>query len=303
MGPGTVHARPGIFVLLCLVPIGLAVLRYVFALGQAPKWQALQVAVGYAIAFAILFGAHGRSFFASIRPRSWLLLATGVGCFLLLWYFGRKDAYIAQFGRPPTTADTFTRLGPFFFLVVSTVGARLLLPLAIARALKLHPRELGFRLAPSEGLRRIGWVYVALFALVVPFVIAASAQASFLRSYPYAREIVDAHRTIELGPFLVYQLCYLFVFVSGESLWRGYLTFGLEADFGLYAIALMLVPYVTSHFGKPFPEVVGAVLAGSTLAFLALKHRSFYFGIALHYAIALLMDVCAILRLGVKLHT
>ena len=48
------------------------------------------------------------------------------------------------------------------------------------------------------------------------------------------------------------------------------------------------------HFGKPLPETLGALAAGLTLGFLALKHRSVWYGVAVHYGVALSMDLLAV---------
>ena len=99
---------------------------------------------------------------------------------------------------------------------------------------------------------------------------------------------------VQLEHLLVHEAFYLLIFVSGEAFWRGFLTFSLERDFGLYALALMIVPYVTAHFGKPLPETLGAIVAGGLLGWLALKHRSIWLGVAVHFAVALTMDLLAI---------
>jgi hypothetical protein len=43
---------------------------------------------------------------------------------------------------------------------------------------------------------------------------------------------------------------------------------------------------------------MGAIVAGCVLGFLALRHRSIWWGVALHYAIALSMDLLSIFNNG-----
>jgi len=76
------------------------------------------------------------------------------------------------------------------------------------------------------------------------------------------------------------------------------MVFGLAPKFGLYAVFIMAIPYSMVHFGKPFPEALGAILTGVVLGFLALKHRSFWLGIALHSTIGFTMDVLCLWRKG-----
>jgi membrane protease YdiL (CAAX protease family) len=174
---------------------------------------------------------------------------------------------------------------------------RLVLPFGLAWALfGLRPRDLGLH-APGNpyepAVRRIWPVYLALFLGVLPFVLHAATAAPFLAKYPLGRAMVQDN-VILLHHFIVHECFYLLVFVSGEAFWRGLLSFGLERDFGLYALALMIVPYVTGHFGKPLPETLGAIVAGGVLGWLALKHRSVWLGVAVHYGVAITMDLLAI---------
>ncbi|MCA9320336.1 MAG: CPBP family intramembrane metalloprotease, partial [Planctomycetes bacterium] len=59
------------------------------------------------------------------------------------------------------------------------------------------------------------------------------------------------------------------------------------------AIFVMVIPYAMIHFTKPMPEAFGAIFAGVALGYLAMRTRSFYGGILLHYAVALTMDLLA----------
>jgi hypothetical protein len=174
---------------------------------------------------------------------------------------------------------------------------RLVIPLVIARlAFGLRPRELGvpFGRVRADHLRGLGWIYLILFRVIAPVLVLASLGAAYQAKYPLARDIIGPEGGIWIVHFIVYEALYALVFISGEGFWRGYLTFGTEKDLGLYGISLMLVPYVTGHFGKPFSETLGAIVAGSLLGFLALKHRSVWFGVGLHYGVALTMDLLAL---------
>ncbi len=74
------------------------------------------------------------------------------------------------------------------------------------------------------------------------------------------------------------------------------MVFGLRSTFGYYAIAIMATPYVMIHWGKPVPEAFGALITACVLGYLALKHRAFWLGVALHFSVALTMDVLAMLH-------
>ncbi len=53
-------------------------------------------------------------------------------------------------------------------------------------------------------------------------------------------------------------------------------------------------------YGKPYPETMGAIAAGTTLGWLALKHRSVWLGVAVHFGVALSMDILAIRARGIE---
>jgi len=115
---------------------------------------------------------------------------------------------------------------------------------------------------------------------------------SFQDTYPMSAGVVVAGHVV-WSKFLVYQLFYGLIFISGESFWRGYILFGLERKLGYSAIFVMLFPYVMSHYGKPFAETIGAIFAGTVLGYLALRHRSFWLGVITHWGVAIWMDLVA----------
>jgi membrane protease YdiL (CAAX protease family) len=77
---------------------------------------------------------------------------------------------------------------------------------------------------------------------------------------------------------------------------RGFLLFGLYRRLGYYAIPVMVIPYTMIHFGKPVPETFAAIIAGFVLGYLALKSRSVLWGWAVHWGVAITMDLMVIGR-------
>jgi membrane protease YdiL (CAAX protease family) len=84
-------------------------------------------------------------------------------------------------------------------------------------------------------------------------------------------------------------------FFCVEFFFRGFLIFMLRPRFGYGAIAVMVVPYSMIHFAKPMPEAMAAVVGGVILGWLAFKTQSIWGGVLLHVAVALSMDVLAML--------
>lgn len=76
------------------------------------------------------------------------------------------------------------------------------------------------------------------------------------------------------------------------------MVFGLEKNFGIYSIFISTIPYCMIHFGKPFPETIGAVIAGIVLGYLSLKSRSVIPGFILHCTVGVGMDLAALWQKG-----
>ena len=64
------------------------------------------------------------------------------------------------------------------------------------------------------------------------------------------------------------------------------------------AIAVMLIPYCMIHFPKTAAESLGSIIAGLVLGYLAMKGRSIWGGVLLHWLIAIEMDVLSLIQRG-----
>ena len=144
----------------------------------------------------------------------------------------------------------------------------------------------------AKGFFRHLWIYAILFAPVALLVWIVSYQEAFQSSYPFYK------RPFGLTDFLVWELFYGLQFFSLEFFFRGFMLAGLRPKLGRYAIFAMVVPYVMIHFQKPFLETTGAFVAGTILGTLALRTRTIWGGVAIHVAVAVTMDVAALLQKG-----
>ena len=123
----------------------------------------------------------------------------------------------------------------------------------------------------------------------MPFVFAASFTPSFMAKYPLYWRAGNSW-----AQFLIYESAYITYFVALEFFFRGFMLFTVARYVGSYAIFIMVIPYVMIHFGKPFAETIGAIIAGIALGTLALRTRSIFGGVLIHVTVALSMDVLAI---------
>ena len=217
--------------------------------------------------------------------------------FTIFWYFGRVPFFREHLSQTlPETS--FTPAYGFTYFVASSLILRMFLPmLCIKFVLKRRLSDFGFAI---NGIRRDAWVYGALFLSMLPLVYFAGTQDSFVNFYPQFKGLIRQN-TVTWQHFLAFELIYGLLFVSGESFWRGYMVFGTEKTLGYYGVFLMVIPYAMSHYEKPFLETIGAFVAGSVLGILALRHRSFWLGVAVHWGVAISMDLMALYRRGVSI--
>jgi membrane protease YdiL (CAAX protease family) len=133
------------------------------------------------------------------------------------------------------------------------------------------------------------WVYLLMFALILPAVIEASMTSTFRHTYPFYR--LANRSTFDLWSW---EALYAAQFVSLEFFFRGFLLHGLRRALGSNAIFVMLVPYCMIHYGKPLPETLGAIGAGLVLGTLAMRTRSIWGGVLIHIGVAVTMDMLAL---------
>ena len=140
-----------------------------------------------------------------------------------------------------------------------------------------------------DGFFRHLWIYVFLFALVLPAVLYASTTPAFRHTYPFYR-LANRSRF----DLWTWEGLYSAQFVALEFFFRGFILQGLRKVMGANAVFVMIVPYCMIHYGKPLPETLGAIGAGLILGTLALRTRSIWGGVLIHIGVALTMDVLAL---------
>ncbi|MCP5050884.1 MAG: CPBP family intramembrane metalloprotease [bacterium] len=126
------------------------------------------------------------------------------------------------------------------------------------------------------------------------------------KEYPLFRDAVTTW-----GGFIVYQLVYFIFFINIEFIFRGYLLFGLfgfkskpkekESEaakksregryFGIYAILIQMLAYTMWHLSKPMPEYIGTIFWGVAVGAIALKIRSIWPIIIVHWLLNVWVDL------------
>jgi len=143
----------------------------------------------------------------------------------------------------------------------------------------------------TKGFREHAWIYVVAASLVVVLVGIVSFFPSFQAKYPmyhYARD--------SWSDLLAWEAVYCAQFFALEFFFRGVWMKTLEPHMGSFAVASMIVPYCMIHYGKPWPETIGAIFAGMALGTLALRSRSIWAGFLVHVTVAVTMDLAGLLQ-------
>lgn len=172
----------------------------------------------------------------------------------------------------------------------SRVIGYVLVPLALWKL--LFPRDslldMGFRI---RGFFSHLWIYGVCLLVVLPAMLLVATQPDFGAYYPFYQE---ASRS--WFDFWTWELLYGIQFLALETFFRGWMLGALRQAMGSSAIFAMVVPYCMIHYGKPYFETNGAIVAGVVLGSLALRTRSIYAGFLVHITVAFSMDFLALLR-------
>ncbi len=146
--------------------------------------------------------------------------------------------------------------------------------------------DMGLR---TRGLLSHAWIYILCLAVVVPAVFIVSKQPDFGNYYPFYKQC--SRSWWDLG---AWEVMYVAQFFGLEVFFRGFWLSGLRKSLGSGAIFAMCVPYCMIHYGKPYFETCGAVVAGIALGSVAMRTKSIYSGFFVHVTVALLMDSLAL---------
>lgn len=221
--------------------------------------------------------------------RTMVVLVLSTILLIVFWHWGRPGPFINSALHEALQRSLGDRLGdltpqlPYHWWGLSSVVWRIVVPFGVVVFVFREPlSEWGWR---ATGQLRHAFPYLAFFAAMVPILFVVSQLPSFQHTYPFYGFAYEGG-----WQFWGYQLSYGVQFLGVEAFFRGFMLFGLERRLGWYAVPVMVIPYVMIHFGKPWPEVFAAVVAGFLLGWMALRSRSFLWGAALHWAVALTMD-------------
>lgn len=180
----------------------------------------------------------------------------------------------------------------YVWWVTTRVIGYVLIPLPLWKLLfpKDSLLDMGFRV---KGFFSHAWIYLLCLAVVLPAMLLVASQPDFGTYYPFYKQ-----SSRSWFDFLAWEAIYFVQFLALEAFFRGWIVGALRRSFGAAAIFVMAVPYCMIHYGKPYLEANGAIVAGVVLGSLAMRTRSIYSGFLVHITVAFLMDILALWRRG-----
>jgi len=151
------------------------------------------------------------------------------------------------------------------------------------------PTELGFRV----GDWRFGLAAAVVGAfLLTPLLFVNAGNPAFQSTYPLVRAAGAS-----VSAFIVWELIYLGYYIAWEGFFRGLLLIGLKDRMGLWpAMVLQTVLSTVAHFHRPEPETLAALVAGLGFGWLALRTRSIWYVVLLHWYVGAATDLFCLLR-------
>ncbi|MEZ4221162.1 MAG: CPBP family intramembrane glutamic endopeptidase [Polyangiaceae bacterium] len=172
--------------------------------------------------------------------------------------------------------------------VFSRAAGYVLIPLPLWKLLfpKDSILDMGFRV---RGFFSHAWIYGLCLAIVLPVMALVASQPDFGTYYPFYK-----NSSRSWFDFLIWEGMYFVQFLTLEMFFRGWIVGALRKSMGAGAIFAMAVPYCMIHYGKPYLEAHGAIVAGVVLGSLAMRTKSIYSGFLVHITVAFLMDFLAL---------
>ncbi len=215
-------------------------------------------------------------------------------------YYGGRSIYDTQLrpwftelqasGWKSIKVDKYDDLYSYGWWVFARVFGYVVVPLPLWKLLfpKDSLLDMGLR---TKGFFSHLWIYGLCLAVVVPAMLLVSAQPDFGTYYPFYK--LSSRSWFD---FLCWEAIYFLQFFALEMFFRGWFLGALRRNFGAGAIFAMAVPYCMIHYGKPYLEANGAIVAGIVLGSLAMRTRSIYAGFLVHITVAFSMDFLSLWR-------
>jgi membrane protease YdiL (CAAX protease family) len=197
---------------------------------------------------------------------------------------------LEQRGHRWVRLELYDELYGYGWWVFSRVFGYVAVPIAVWKLLFPGDRILDMGLR-ARGFLSHFWIYALCLAVVMAALVVVAQQPDFGNYYPFYKQ-----SSRSWSDFLAWEAMYFLQFLGLEFFFRGWMLSALRRTLGASAIFAMAVPYCMIHYGKPYLEAHGALVAGIVLGSLAMRTRSIYAGFLVHVTVAFSMDYLALWR-------
>lgn len=218
-------------------------------------------------------------------------------------YYGGRQFYVAvlkpeleslqALGLFGINVDKYSELYGYAWWAVSRVIGYVMFPLLVWKLAFPQDKllDMGLRL---KGITEHWRTYALCLGIVMVLMVIVAQQPDFGAYYPFYK--LSSRSWFD---FLVWEAMYWAQFFALELFFRGWMLQAMRRTMGVAAIFVMSVPYCMIHYGKPYLEAHGAVVAGIVLGSLAMQTRSIYAGFLVHITVAVGMDLLSLYKRGV----
>ena len=218
-----------------------------------------------------------------------IVFLSSIILFTISWYFANPKFFRESFTFIKQEDIVLEELTSFVYWFMLDFLLFFIIPVYVIKLIfKEELKDFGM----SFTNLKVGVLYTFIAILIfISIVILVSNSENFREYFPLMNSAKD-----DLVVFLIYEIFFLTFIFSWEFIFRGYILFGLEKKFGLYAIFIQMIPFVLLHSGKPFIETFASIFGGLFLGYLALRTRSMLHGFLIHAIILVALDLIALLK-------
>ncbi len=213
-----------------------------------------------------------------------VIFLSSIILFTISWYFSNPKFFNEVFTFHKSFNTVLEDLASYAYWFLFDFILFLIIPFMIIKFL-FKEKIINYGLLIEN--KKIGFSLMAVSILVfVPILFFISASENFSQYFPLMQSAKD-----DLLIFIIYEILLLLFLFSWEFIFRGFILFGLEKRFGLYAIFIQMIPFVILHNGKPFIETFASIIGGLFLGYLALRTKSILYGFIIHGVILVALDL------------
>lgn len=204
------------------------------------------------------------------------------------WYFTSRDFFRENFYYNYFSTNQSADLYEFLYWFISDSITLFIIPLFIIKFL-LKEKIISYGL--KFGDYKTGLKFFTIFSVCILAVTFFLSQIpEFAKNYPFLKSAKYDWKT-----FIIFETAALVYMFAWEFIWRGFMLFGLEEKFGMNAILIQMLPFVILHNGKPFVETLSAIIGAILLGYIAIRTRSIFYGVAIHFILFFSMDLFVVL--------